>query len=61
MEEDERAASDRRVWLYSLEVEVMALMVLLDASGETAIYQYLEKWKDRLADERRSLTATSSD
>jgi hypothetical protein len=55
MEGNERAASDRRVWLYSLEVEVMALMVLLDASGETATYQYLEKWKDRLANERQNL------
>lgn len=53
MDSNQRAASDRRVWLYSLEVEVMAVMVLLEASGETATYQYLEKWRERLATERR--------
>ncbi len=55
MDNNARAASDRRVWLYSLEVEVMALMALLDASGETATYQYLEKWRERVDKERRSL------
>jgi hypothetical protein len=34
----------------------MALMVLLDASGETATYEFLEKWQERLAKERHSLT-----
>lgn len=56
MDGHQRAASDRRVWLYSLEVEVMSLMVLLDSSGETATYQYLAKWKKRLANERQSLS-----
>ncbi|MEZ4530557.1 MAG: hypothetical protein R2855_05950 [Thermomicrobiales bacterium] len=56
MNDNARAASDRRVWLYNLEVEVMSLMVLMDASGELATYQYLTKWKERLASERRTLT-----
>ena len=57
MNNDARAASDRRVWLYSLEVEVMSLMVLLDSSGESATFQYLDKWRERLANERQALTA----
>lgn len=57
MKHDARAASDRRVWLYSLEVEVMSLMVLLDSSGESATFQYLDKWRERLASERQALTA----
>lgn len=57
MKDSARAASDRRVWLYSLEVEVMSLMVLLDSSGESATFQYLDKWRERLANERQALTA----
>ncbi len=56
MNDNQRATSDKRVWLYSLEVEVMALMVLLESSGELATYQYLEGWKTRLARERQTMT-----
>lgn len=59
MKDTQRAASDRRVWLYSIEVEVMALMVLLESSGELATYQYLEGWKTRLARERQSMTTVT--
>lgn len=60
MDDNTRAASGRWVRLDNLEIEVMALMVLLNSSGEPATFQYLGRWKQRLAHEQQALTPVTT-